>query len=392
MGRGSALASSSGVAQAEARHQGSAGQVTSGVEPAARSRQCEPGTVLLGLLDHPLHGGRPGVEGEVEGRPVDRQQHLAAQLEMGAHGLRRIHVYVGPAHVVGTDRQDRQVEGTEPLPELGERRGVAAVAAEEHPVPRTGDHPRGPQGGVVGERATGEVPRLGAGQGDPAELVRLVPVQLDHERGRHPPAAQVGADAERDHEHRRLGRAGEDVDRGDVEMVVVVVGDQHDIDAGQLGQRDRHRVAAAGTDRRRGRDPVAPHRVGQHPHAVDLEQHGGVAQPGRREVGRLLGEPRSLERDGGPGSATAALGDELRGDRGPGAALDHRCRQPVVEEPVSPLRGAADVLVGLSGPQGAAYASGRAGHGSHQRCHPRRGRRRGRRGQAGADGSRLQSP
>ena len=185
----------------------------------------------------------------------------------------------------------------------------------------------------------------------------FMPVQLDHELARDPPAAQVGAYPERDHEQRRIRSVGKHVDRGHIEVVVVIVGDQHDIDARKVGQRDRHRMAAAWSDRRRGRDPVAPHRVRKHAHTLYLEQHGGVAQPGGRKVGRRLGKLRALEGHRRSRSAPTSLGDELRGDRGTSTAFDHGCRQPVVEEPVAPLWGVAHVPVGSGSAERTAYSS-----------------------------------
>jgi hypothetical protein len=59
--------------------------------------------------------------------------------------------------------------------------------------------------------------------------VALVPVELDDARLRDAPFAQVRTDAER-HDERRSLRAGQPDDRVDVEVVVVVVADQHRVD------------------------------------------------------------------------------------------------------------------------------------------------------------------
>ena len=104
--------------------------------------------------------------------------------------------------VVGADRQQGQVERAQPRADPGERRVVAGVAAEEHAVPRAGDRPRRPQRGVAVEVAPGEVPRLGAGEGQPGDGRALVPVQLHDPVLGHAPLAQVLADADRDDERR----------------------------------------------------------------------------------------------------------------------------------------------------------------------------------------------
>ena len=58
-----------------------------------------------------------------------------------------------------------------------------------------------------------------------------------------------------------VGDGQQRADRRQVEVVVVVVGDQHGVDRRQLVQRHRHRVQPGRAEQRGRRDPVAPHRV-----------------------------------------------------------------------------------------------------------------------------------
>ncbi len=106
----------------------------------------------------------------------------------------------------------------------------------------------------------------------------LPPGQLGDARWRDAPGFQVGADAERGDEgdvrfrQRADGRV--------VQVIVVVVRDHHRIDGGQLAQADRHRLEALRAEQGERRGSLAPDRIGQHAPAVDLQQHGGMAQPG----------------------------------------------------------------------------------------------------------------
>lgn len=95
------------------------------VDPLPRPGDGDPHTGAARRGQQPLHRLGPGVEGEVERRPVHRHQD---------------------------------------------------VAPEEHPVPRAGHDVRGPQHVVPGQPPAGEVPGLGAGQGEAGEGDRAVPV------------------------------------------------------------------------------------------------------------------------------------------------------------------------------------------------------------------------
>ena len=69
--------------------------------------------------------------------------------------------------------------------------------------------------------------------------------------------------------------------RRQVGVVVMQVGDQH-----RRRARVDARRAARGAVAAQGADPLAQHRVGEQPHAVELDQDGRVADPGHPVRGR----------------------------------------------------------------------------------------------------------
>ncbi len=204
---------------------------------------------------------------------------------MRGHRLFRIQVDVRPLVAVGPDGQHGDVERAVPLADLGEGGGVTGVPAEVDAVPRTGDGPRAPQRRVPLQPAAGEVPRFRAGQCQLTHHVLLVPVEFDDAVLRHPPTAQVGTDPERDQERRGLGEQQAAHGR-QVEVVVVVVGDDDGVQHRQVRQRQRDRVQPRRSDRQRRRHPLAPHRVGEHVPAIDLDQGSGMSEPGDGQLAR----------------------------------------------------------------------------------------------------------
>ncbi len=152
------------------------------------------------------------------------------------------------------------------------------------------------------------------------------------------------------------------VDRRGVEVVVVVVRDQHRAQLGQVVQRHRDRVVAPRTHAGRRRDPVAPHRVGEHPVPLELEEHGGVAEPGGGQLTGLGGKLRRDHLDGSARLALATLGGHLRGHPGRGPRRHLGRRQPVAEQAVAELRRVGVVELAHAGAQGASYAPGSGEH------------------------------
>ena len=89
------------------------------------------------------------------------------------------------------------------------------------------------------------------------------------------------ANAEAHVELRALRR--EVLNRIHVQVIVVIVRDQHGVDARQISQRNRRRMHALRSDRH-GRDAIGQDRICHQPHAVDLQQDTGVTEPYRSQA------------------------------------------------------------------------------------------------------------
>jgi hypothetical protein len=245
----------------------------------------------------------PGMHGQAEGAPVHRQEGTAAEQRPGLDRVRRPEVDVPPGRMEGADLEHHEVEGTEALADVGVLRRETGVAAEEDMVARRADRHRRPQRRVaVLQPAAGEVLRrrgghheLGAGQ-----RVRFPPVELGDAFRRHAEGFEVRADAERGDEG-HVAVPGQRADGRIVEVVVVVVRDDDEVDGRQRVQAHRHGLKALRPGHPRRRGARAPHRIGEHAQAVDLDEHGGVAEPRgaqprvRRlapDVGRVEGRQR----------------------------------------------------------------------------------------------------
>jgi hypothetical protein len=249
------------------------------------------------------------VQAEVERAPVHRQERAAAEHRERRQRVGRPEVDAAPRRMPRADLEHRQIERPEPRADLAELVGEAGVAREEQPPPRGGEHPRRPQRAVAaGQAAPREVLRRRRGEADVLDGRRLPPVELGDERGLDAVRLEVRADAERgDERHpprRQLAHAGL------AQVIEVIVRQEHRVERRQLGDRRRHRVEPprpGEADRRRA---LAEHRIGQHPRAVELEQHRAVAEPGHAQaVGRHRAGPglvRSLERQRRPRDAGPA--------------------------------------------------------------------------------------
>ncbi len=176
--------------------------------------------------------------------------------------------------------------------------------------------------------------------------VRLPPVELGDPLRPHAPRFEMSAHAERGHERHVASSPapGWSDSRGD--------------HSGRARRSPRPPAASraarpepAGTAsgrqvRRRSTQP--PHRIGQHPHAVDLDQHRRMAEPRRTQAAlrACAATPRGDSRRAtAPWAAPLAPAEEIldarhgrRPDRAGPAALDARCgthRQPSAATPAS---------------------------------------------------------
>jgi hypothetical protein len=171
--------------------------------------------------------------------------------------------------------------------------------------------------------------------------------------------AHDGVVAERGDDARTIG--GREPRQGrDVEVVVVIMRDQHRVDCRQRTEGDARIVDALGPGEAERRGALRPHRVDQQIEAGGLEQQGGVADvrdaPGRarnarrRPVGKRARRPRrplGLRRAGPPAEHVE---DALR-------------RRAVRVEEVRPVEMVRHRPVVVTGERRARRPAGRAGGG-----------------------------
>ncbi len=143
-----------------------------------------------------------------------------------------------------------------------------------------------------------------------------------------PHALQVRTDPERREErHLPLGQLQ---DRRIVQVVIVIVRHDHGVDLGQLRDRHRHGLKALRARKRHGRRALAPHGIGQHTGAVDLQQHRRMPEPGgaQARLRRVLPSLQwTLGRQGRARRPPLPSAQEL-GNRGRGRALLQPLRHP----------------------------------------------------------------
>ena len=222
--------------------------------------------------------------------------------------------------LVGADRDRGQVERPQPLADLLEvGRVVPGVAAEEEATIVAGHRPAAPEPAVHLEARAGRPVLHGhAGQRDPALLAAVPPVELDDVGD-----AEIGeprAQPER-HVEARPVRLGQPLHRGLVQVVVVIVRDQHDVDGRQILEAHAGRRHPLGAGERQRAGALRPLRIGEDVHAGELDQQRRVADPGDGGLGlvraqrhAVAGDGRQLEAPGGKGGRPHAP-DEERGPR-----------------------------------------------------------------------------
>ena len=104
------------------------------------------------------------------------------------------------------------------------------------------------------------------------------------------------ADAERHQIAWPLAGGGQSGDGRFVEVVVVIVGDQDQVDARQFGRRQRGRHPATGTQPGIRAGMVGQLRVDQNVLARHLQQHRGMPQPGDLRAGIRLRQAHPVDR------------------------------------------------------------------------------------------------
>ena len=156
------------------------------------------------------------------------------------------------------------------------------------------DHPAAPQG-LVGVEQRALAPVLHRHQGEPqrARLARLPPVELLDALDAL--VVEPALETER-HEEVRAARRHrcQALDGGEVEVVVMVVRDEHQVDWRQLGDVDRQRHDALRPgERHRGR-ALGKLRVHEDVLPGELDQESRVPDPGDRRPRVVCGERRRI--------------------------------------------------------------------------------------------------
>ena len=210
------------------------------------------------------------------------------QVGAGLHGFGGVHMdgRHDAARPVGADRQHRHAGRPQPAADVPPVRPGAGVPGEQHLRSAQPHHEARPQGAVaIAQPAGGEVVRGRGDHLDRTELRRAPPVQFDRTRdasaGQRCGVAQGGDDG-------RGEAFVQPAQAGQVHVVVVVVRQQHGVDAGQGVQRQPRRPCPPWPSPGDGRAAVAEHRVGQQgEHAPaghrQADQEGAVADEGQRD-------------------------------------------------------------------------------------------------------------
>ena len=245
------------------------------------------------------------------------------QVAPGLHGLLGAHVHGAhePARLVGPDREQGRVERPEPPADRAELGVVARIAGEEHPPSPRLHAPAAPQPPVAVEEATrGEVACRRAGDPDRGAshllLDVLPPVQLS--RSLDPPARHELGQADGHDPARRRLQANQAPDGVGVQVVVVVVGDEDQVQRRQLGQIEGRGHPAHGPGESDRRGSTAPDGIGEHVDGPELEQGAGVPQPGHRQL--AVRRPRTGRRRTGRGEQVRVAALEQRLQLSPGEA------------------------------------------------------------------------
>jgi hypothetical protein len=167
---------------------------------------------------------------------MDRDAHEGFEREarlqgFGGTDMRGAH---HPARLIGTDRNERQVHGSEPPTNLPEVRPARRIAREIDHARVGFDHKASPKACITVEKPPGrEVPRRNIGRANiVADAARGPPVEFNQAGGgRRATNLQAG-------DHQRRIASSEPPQRRTVAMVVVIVAQQHDVDLRQGFERE----------------------------------------------------------------------------------------------------------------------------------------------------------
>src|SRR5690606_25462012 len=119
------------------------------------------------------------------------------------------------------------------------------------------------------------------------EIGFLPPGRLRDSFGRHAPLFQMGAHSQRDEE--RDSRAGQIPDGFGFQVIVMVMGDDHGVDAGQLLAFQKRGLETLGADGHR-RSVAPEYGIDEETLSLQFQQQGGMPEPYDLEVGGWLPE------------------------------------------------------------------------------------------------------
>jgi hypothetical protein len=235
------------------------------------------------------------IVGQREGSPMHPHAALGAKIQVDLQRFVQIDVLLlhKPARQTSADGDERKVEAAalprrvarrQPLPGIDEVPAVACVAGEEPMKIRAQCRPGAPQRAVaVAQAAARPVLRGSELKFHAAVHMPFPPVEL-HGPGDAEPL------------HPRLQPQGHEVERrparlpcqrlhaAAVEMIVVIVRDQHDIDVRQILERNARRLHPLGSGALQRRGAQGKDRIREHVEPAGLHQHGRVTDPGGGRV------------------------------------------------------------------------------------------------------------
>ena len=168
--------------------------------------------------------------GQVEDAPLLGYEDLCSQVKKGSHGLLGIHVVAlhEPPGLVGSDGQDGRVQRAELCPVFSESAKVSRVSGEEDLSPLPLDEPGSPQAPIGITRGTLR-PMLGREEAKRGSFMGefLEPVQFFYAR-----AGKICGEPILVAERGQVkGIRSEEAETFFVQVVVMAVGDEHDLRA-----------------------------------------------------------------------------------------------------------------------------------------------------------------
>ena len=166
----------------------------------------------------------------------------------------------------------------------GELGVPGGVAGEEHRAAARLQYPAAPQRAIPAPgRATAEMPRRRARDGQSQVVCRLAipPAVLADRRRAEPP--QLAADTDRRHPPDIRVAPNDASQRAAIEVVVVIVREDHEVQRRQVVERDARSDPAPRSRETERRGALAPHRIRQHVERSQLQQRAGVSDPRHRQ-------------------------------------------------------------------------------------------------------------